>query len=53
MNLITNIVQDALKKLDLDGINTKDMDIIITEAFEAIADKFLKHKKTTQPKPLG
>lgn len=53
INLITNIVEDALKKLNLDGINTKDMDIIITEASKVIADEFLKRKKTTQPKPLG
>lgn len=53
MSLITNIVEEGLKKLDLDGIDTKDMDIIITEASKVIADEFLKRKKTTQPKPLG
>lgn len=53
MSLITNIVEDGLKKLDLDGIDTKDVDILMTEASKVIADEFLKHKKNRQPKPLG
>ena len=53
MSLITNIVEEGLKKIDLDGININDMDIIITEASKVIADEFLKYKRTAQPKPLG
>ena len=53
MNLITNIIEEGLNKLDFNSINTKDMDILITEASKVIADEFMKHKKTTQPKPLG
>lgn len=51
MSLITNIVEDRLKKLDLDGIDTNDMDTLLMQASKSLADEFMKHYKTTQPKP--
>ncbi len=55
MSLITNIVEDGLKKLDLDGIDTKDMDTLLIQASKTLADEFMKHCKTTQPesRPVG
>ena len=53
MNLITNIVEEGLKKLDLDGIDTKDMDTLLIQASKTLADEFMKHSKTTQVQLLG
>ena len=55
MSLITNIVEVGLKKLDLDGIDTKDMDTLLIQASKTLADEFMKHCKTTQPesRPVG
>lgn len=55
MSLITNIVEDGLKKLDLDGIDTKDMDTLLIQASKTLADEFMKRCKTAQleSQPLG